>query len=105
MTTMWIGPDEELELGQKGFLVEHSNSNTGSEFYVLRDTPAHTNQSHEPKLHGWCGSYNNVSTHGRGAWRVVRVAKNGRALIEELRGQELVEMLDEFGYPELAPEA
>lgn len=103
MTTMWIGPDENLAVGDKGFLINTSNPIKGSDTYFLRDTPAYTNQSHEPKLHGWCGSYNDTSTYGRGMWEVVKVAKNGRAQIKELEGVDLEAALEEFGYPELTP--
>jgi len=101
MTTMWIGPDETLEVGSNGFLIENSNPYDGWNRYELRDTPAFTNRSHEPRLHGWCGSYNNVSTYGHGFWVVTKVAKNGRALIKELDGDELAAALEELGYPEL----
>lgn len=101
MTTMWIGPDEQLSVGDKGFLINTSNPFKGTDNYFLRDTPAYTNQSHEPKLRGWCGSWNDTSTNGCGMWEVVRVAKNGRAFIRELEGWQLKESLEEFGYPEL----
>lgn len=101
MTTKWIdGQDFD---GDKGFLVEFYNSTTECWRYALRNTPAYTNRSNEPRLHGWCGSYNNTSTTGCGAWKVLRVAKSGRMLIEELKGEELVEFLEEMGYPELVP--
>ena len=70
--------------------------------YELRSTPAHTNQSHEPRLHGWCGTYNDLSTSARGMVRVERMAKNGRAYVRELEGDELAAALEELGYPELA---
>ena len=104
MTTMWIGPDENLRVGDKGFLVEHSNPFQGWERHELRDTPAHTNQSRKPRLNGWCGSWNNTNTYGRGVWRVIRVAKNGRCLIQELGGDERQAVLDELGYPDLTDE-
>lgn len=101
MTTMWIGPQEDLEVGSMGFLIEFSNPIQNSQRYTLRDTPAYTNQSYEPRLNGWCGSYNDTSTHARGFWKVVKVAKNGRAKIEEMTGEARAEALEEFGYPEL----
>ncbi len=67
------------------------------------DTPARTNRSHEDKLYGWCGSYNNVSTNACGAWRVTRIAKNGRMLISKLTGDELATFLEEMGFPDLTP--
>ncbi len=101
MTTMWIGPDETLNVGDKGFLIEISHTTDRWERHELRDTPAYTNQSRKPKLNGWCGSYNNVATYGRGVWEVVRVAKNGRAFIKELEGDEMQAVLDYLGYPDL----
>ncbi len=101
MTTMWIGPDETLSVGDAGFLVEISHTTDRWERHELRDTPAFTNVSREPQLHGWCGSYNNVATYGRGVWRVIRVAKNGRCLIQELEGDEMQAVLDDLGYPDL----
>lgn len=101
MTTKWIdGQDFD---GDKGFLVEFYNSSAESWRYALRNTPAYTNRSNEPRLHGWCGSYNNMSTTGCGAWKVLRVAKSGRMLIEKMEGEELAEFLEEMGYPELVP--
>lgn len=101
MTTKWID-GQEFD-GDKGFLVEFYNSIAGSWRYVLRSKPAYTNLSNEPRLHGWCGSYMNLSTTGCGAWKVVRIAKSGRILIEEMKGEELAEFLEEMGYPELVP--
>jgi hypothetical protein len=59
------------------------------------------NVSREPKLYGWCGSYNNLSTTGCGMYKVKRVAKNQRCYIEQLEGDELTAALEELGYPEL----
>lgn len=97
----WIGPDESLKLGDKGFLIEFSNEVRDTERWELRDTPAHTNQSHQPRLKGWCGSYNDTSTQAHGMGKVIRVAKNGRCLIETLAGDELAVALEELGYPDL----
>lgn len=101
--TMWIGPQEDLDVGDRGFLIEFSHWTKQSSQYVLRDTPAKTNQSLEPLLRGWCGSYNDMSTNARGFWEVVKMAKNGRAKIKEVEGAALAEALEEFGYPELTP--
>lgn len=105
MTTMWIGPDERMSVGDKGFLIELSHGTQGWQRYELRDTPAHTNQTRKPTLHGWCGSYNDLNTYGRGVWEVVRVAKNGRCLIQELDGTARQAVLDDLGYPDLVSEA
>lgn len=102
MTTLWIGPDDNLSVGDIGFLIEKNNTTTGVSRYDLRDLPAHTNQSHEPLLHGWCGTYNGLATYGRGIAKVERVAKNGRAFVRELAGDERDSALDELGYPDLA---
>lgn len=103
MKNKWIGPHEELEVGDVGFLICFTQS-TGAETWVLRDTPAITNQTYEPRLHGWCGSYNNnKSTDAYGMARVVKRARNGRVLVEPLTGQALVDALEELGYPDLAP--
>lgn len=103
MTTRWIGPDPLLAVGDMGFLVENYNESTGGSQFFLRDTPAYTNRSHEPRLSGWCGTWNNIGTHGHGIARVIRVARNGRALVSSLEGAELAAALEEFGYPELMP--
>ena len=102
MTAMWIGPDESLTVGQIGFLIEHSNAFKGWKHYEVRDVPAHTNQSFEPRLHGWCGTYNDRATFAHGMARVERVARNGRAYVRSLEGAELREALEELGYPALA---
>jgi hypothetical protein len=99
----WIGPAEDLEVGQAGFLIEFSNPYKRSETWVLRDTPAHTNDSHEPRLEGWCGSWNDTSTHAHGMAKVARVARNGRAQVVAITGAELTAALEELGYPELDP--
>lgn len=101
MTTMWIGPDENLKVGDQGFLIEISNKVSGYERHELRDTPPYTNRSHEPRLEGWCGTYNDTATYGKGMWVVDRVAKNGRAFIRKLEGDDLEAALEEFGYPDL----
>lgn len=100
--TLWIGPDDTLALGQVGFLIQKSHATKGWERYEVRDTPAYTNQSNEPRLRGWCGSYNDLSTYGCGMVKVIRMARNGRALVEQLAGDELNAALEELGYPELA---
>jgi hypothetical protein len=99
--TRWIGPDDTLSVGDVGFLINFSNVIRGSERYEVRDTPAYTNVSNEPRLHGWCGTYNDLSTHACGMVRVERIAKNGRAFVRELEGEDLATALDELGYPEL----
>jgi len=102
MTTKWIGPDEHLSLGDVGFLIKfESNRNGGSERWELRETPAQTNQSNAPRLTGWCGTFNDLSTNAHGMGKVIRVAKNHRCLIKELENVELEASLELLGYPEL----
>ena len=101
---MWIGPDEMLKVGDFGFLIEKSHDNHGWTRYELCDTPEVANISREPRLYGWCGSYNNLSTTGCGMYRVKRVAKNSRCYIEQLEGAELAAALEDLGYPELYSE-
>ena len=101
MTQNWIGPDETLSVGDVGFLIRFSNAIKGSERYEIRDTPAHTNQSNQPRLEGWCGTWNDLSTDACGMAKVERMAKNGRAFIRNLDGDELQAALEELGYPDL----
>lgn len=106
MTTQWIGPNETLSLGDTGFLIEFSTPmNGGYQRWDLRDTPAHTNRSNQPRLCGWCGTYNDLSTNAHGMAKVIRVAKNGRCLIQSLEGDELQAALEDLGYPNLSAEA
>jgi hypothetical protein len=88
-----------------GFLVRISHETNSWERYELRDTPAMTNQPREPRLHGWCGTTNNISATACGMVRVTRMARNGRALVQEIEGQELAEALEDLGYPDLYEES
>lgn len=101
-STLWIGPDETLRVGDVGFMVRHANAMKGWVRIEIRDTPAHTNQSHQPRLSGWCGTTNDVATYADGMARVERVAKNGRALVRRLESDDLAAALEELGYPELS---
>lgn len=101
MTTRWIDEQEGYNVGDCGFLISNSHETEGWERYHLRDTPAHTNVSRVPRLIGWCGSYNNISTSGCGVWKVTRIAKNGRMLIQEATAEEVEAFLNEMGYPDL----
>lgn len=102
MGCKWIDEQASDDI-DVGFLIERSNSNRGIASYELREHPAHTNQSHEPRLHGWCGSYNDVSTSACGVWKVSGVSHNARLKLVELKGDALLAALDELGYPELMP--
>ena len=105
--SIWIDEDNcELnyngdDVGDAGFLVCRTSEH-GVETYSLRRRPAHTNSSHEPRLDGWCGSWNNVSTDACGLARVARQAKNGRLCLAKVTPTP--ELLEELGYPELCDE-
>lgn len=99
---LWIGPDAALAAGDAGFLIERSNAAQGWRRYSLESLPAHTNQSRRPRLYGWCGTTDDVSVQAQGMAQVVRVAGNGRALVEPLAGADLRAALEKLGYPELA---
>jgi hypothetical protein len=96
---MWI--DREYQaVGDIGFVIETVRE--GRSRWHLRESPARTNQSHQPTLVGWCGETDNVSTHARGMARVVRVNGAGdRMMVEALTGEALVQALEACGYPEL----
>ena len=96
---MWIDAEDPIEVG---FLIETSHETDGWTRFELADRPPYTNQSREPRPVGWCGSYNNVATYGRGVWAVARVARNGRTKIARVTDQGLLrDFLDTVGYPEL----
>lgn len=100
----WIDGTGMEQAGQVGFVVERSNAIRRSESTLLQDDPPRTNQSHEPRLTGWCGTTNDVAVYGRGMARVLRCSRSGqRVYVESLEGEELAAALDEAGYPELAP--
>jgi hypothetical protein len=99
--TFWIGPDDSLEVGVVGFLIEIIIPGENSSQMVFRDTPAYTHRSQEPILYGWCGPDDDSSTAGMGLVRVERLARNGRAFVRELTGEDLRAGLEELGYPEL----
>lgn len=104
--TLWIGNEYiSYHEGQTGFLVEIRKDNHGGiSSYSLCDYPPRTNESREPRLDGWCGTTDNVACYGRGVARVERLARNGRAFIRRLDGDESRAVLDELGYPELMPD-
>lgn len=102
MAGFWIGPNDSLQVGDIGFLIERSHARHRTEVMELCDLPAHTNGSNKPRLYGWCGSYNDLSTYARGMGRVERLAKNGRAYVRLLEDEEIPPALEDLGYPELA---
>jgi hypothetical protein len=103
---MWIGPDirdVRLEVGAVGFLIERVNEFQGSRHFTLEAHPPRTNQSHMPRLTGWCGTTNNVGVFGHSIAKVTRLARNGRAEVCELVGAELRAAALHLGYPDLIP--
>jgi hypothetical protein len=99
---MWIDSDTYgMQVGQVGFLVKTERHERGMPTRRhLQSRPAHTNMSNEPRLTGWCGTTNNVATFAEGLARVVRIAQNGRALVERVKPTRAV--LKSLGYPDLA---
>ncbi len=100
-STKWIDGADFHQVGDVGFLVEHSNPYDRTQRFSLNDRPAHTNCSHKPRLYGWCGSWNNTSTFAHGLHRVERVAQNGRVLVKHVSSLELDAQLEKLGFPEL----
>jgi hypothetical protein len=97
---IWCDEDDVEVVGsQVGFLVRVVRENERSERHVLKARPAHTNRSHEPRLHGWCGTDDNIARYGCGLARVSRVAGNGRAQL--VRVEPTTEILESLGYPGL----
>ncbi len=100
---MWVDADYDSTVGSKAFLVETTNTSNGVTTWGLQDSPLRTNQSHEPRLSGWCGETNNRSRYARGLVEIVRLSVNGeRCLVRQVTGAELREALEQFGHPELA---
>ena len=98
---MWI--DCEDKRGTIGFLVETLNTNTGRTSFVLHDRQLRTNQSHEPRLSGWCGETDSRSRYARGVVRVVSRNRLGdRARVAQVTGADLAAFLGSEGYPDLA---
>ena len=100
----WIDCDMgSTHIGDIGYLVEVNNANNGRTTWSLRDRPAHTNESHKPRLSGWCGETDNRSVFARGVVQVTDInARQDRARIRLLNGDELLEFLAKDGYPDLA---
>lgn len=105
MTARWIGNEFEIySVGDVGFLIETHHHLKGWTHYALREHPAKTNQSLRPRLVGWCGTTNDVCCMACGMARVVRMAKNGRALVCTLSPEETRSALENLGYPDLISE-
>lgn len=101
MDQIWVEEQQDFGVGDSAFLICYHDESRGSACYVLRNKPAYTSSTFKPTLSGWCGTHNNLSTIGFGAWKVVRIAKSGRYLLESLEGNELNYFLNDMGYPEL----
>jgi hypothetical protein len=97
---IWCDEDDlEVAGSQVGFLVRVVHENERHVRYVLKARPPHTNQSHEPRLRGWCGTSDNIARYGCGLARVSRVTGNGRAQL--VRVEPTPEILESLGYPGL----
>jgi hypothetical protein len=104
MTHLWINGDEyHMAQGDVGFLISVV-SQTGEGRHVLREHPALTNQSREPRLRGWLGTTNNVARYGQGLARITEISLGGRFRVERLNAEDTDAALKELGHPELAPE-
>lgn len=100
---IYIDADPLHYVGQVGFLVRYHHVMEGWEDVALTDLPARGNIDRQPRLRGWCGTTNDVATRALGVGRIVKILPKGRrCLIEEVRGEALLEALLELGYPELA---
>ena len=111
MTTMWIDCDvydfnPTATIGTHGYLVRTLNTSNGVESHSLRERPLRTNQSHEPRLTGWCGETDNRSRYAVGVWKIVQVNKaRDRVRIVRLHGADLACFLADDGHPDLMPAA
>ena len=102
-TPTWIDC-EFARVGYIGYVVETLNTNNGGTTWSIRERPCHTNQSNQPRLHGWCGETDNRSRYARGVAKVTAVNAAGtRVRLARLEGAELLAFLERDGYPELAP--
>lgn len=66
--------DYDRLVGRTFYVVEceYQRGSTGSgTAYELRDEPGRTNMSHEPRLHGWLGTTDNVYRYALGRYEVV----------------------------------
>lgn len=85
-TDFWIDNPEQPDLnpGDLYFLIEKSNTINRWHRHELRLTPPKTNQSFQYRIHGWCGTYNDISTYGSGIVQITQIAKNGRVQLHRL---------------------
>jgi hypothetical protein len=97
---LWI--DGNYEVGHVGFRIHQSNPIRHTATTLLTQYPAHTNQSGQARLYGWCGSTNDTNTYAMGLAKVVRQGRNGRVQIVEVRALAAIkQFLEAVGYPAL----
>ena len=103
---LWINAyDAETDVGEIGFLVrsvDFNRRNPEDRFSIQR-RPEHTNQSHEQRLRGWCGTTNNHARYAEGLARVVRITPGNRAMVLRVdRPHEVQQALERLGWPGLS---
>jgi hypothetical protein len=99
----WVDNPDFDKIGTVRYLVAVDRAGQSTR-WQLRERPARTNRSAEPRLFGWCGETDNRSVYAHGC--VVVVGTNqarDRARIKSLDGEELRAFLEGDGYPELEP--
>jgi hypothetical protein len=104
MKNVWIDANEH-EVGDVGFLIETQNLNRPQQEpqYHIQNNPGRKNLSGEASLDEWLGNTNNIYRAAHGIGKIVRVTKNGRALVAILNEAETERALEELGYPDLIP--
>lgn len=97
----WIDSDSyENKIGDLRYLVETLNTSNGRTSWSLYERPLRTNQSHQPRLNGWCGETDNRSRYARGVVRVMALnAAGDRCRIAQVTGDELQAFLERDGFP------
>lgn len=102
---LWIDTNwDGISVGDLVFVAQSFNTSNGTSRYVYSNRPFSTNQSHQPRLYGWCGETNSRSVTAKGLYRVTRVAtKSERVQVVKLTGHELAAGLDRVGHPDLVP--
>ena len=102
MSSIWVDGDMGEKIGDVGYVVEVVRE--GRSRWSLRERPARTNGSCEPRLEGWCGETDNRSVHAHGVAKIVGQNKTGdRLRIVSVTGAELAAFLESDGHPELIP--
>ncbi len=93
--------DGTFKKGDIGFLVLRDGDDTDE--MAISSTPWMTNQSGEPRLSGWLGNTQNVSSSAYGLGRVVAVDDNSQTVrVVRVVDRKVPAALAELGYPELA---